>query len=106
MEPTLYVFDIVVLREGGGSHFKKLGLKELQDYCGRLRLEMVPLEETGDSFGYTLDEMLEKARGKYASGLDKEGIVVRTKESGHNSAINHKMSFKVINNDFLKKEKD
>ena len=106
LEPTLFVFDIVLLREGGGGHFKKLDLRDLQTYCGRLQLDMVPIEETGESFDYTLDEMLEKARGKYASGLDKEGIVVRTQESGHSSAINHKMSFKVINNDFLKKEKD
>jgi RNA ligase (TIGR02306 family) len=106
MKPTLYVFDIVVLREGGGGHFKKLDLQDLQEYCTRLRLDMVPLEETGDSFNYSLDEMLEKARGKYASGMDKEGIVVRTQQSGHNSDINHKMSFKVINNDFLKKEKE
>ena len=67
---------------------------------------MVPVEETGDYFNYTLEELLEKARGKYPSGLDKEGIVVRTQQAGHNHEINHKMSFKVINNDFLKKEKD
>ena len=104
MEPNLYVFDIIKLYDGGGG--KKLGLRELQHYCERLSLEIVPLEEIGDSFHYTLDEMLEKARGKYTSGLDKEGIVVRTQEVEHNDAISHKMSFKVINNDFLKKEKD
>jgi len=67
---------------------------------------MALVEEIGESFSYTLAELLEKARGKYSSGLDKEGIVVRTQEAGHNKAINQKMSFKVINNDFLKKEKD
>jgi len=67
---------------------------------------MVSVEETGEHFNYTLEELLEKARGKYQSGLDKEGIVVRAQQAGHNPAINHKMSFKVINNDFLKKEKD
>jgi RNA ligase (TIGR02306 family) len=104
MEPNLFVFDIVKLYGGGGS--KKAGLSELQRYCERLGLDMVPLEETGDSFNYTLAELLEKARGKYSSGLDKEGIVVRSQETGHNYTINHKMSFKVLNNDFLKKEKD
>jgi len=67
---------------------------------------MVPVEEIGDYFNCTLEEFLEKAQGKYTSGLDKEGIVVRTQQTGHNKTINHKMSFKVINNDFLKKEKD
>ncbi|MDR0490403.1 MAG: 2'-5' RNA ligase [Oscillospiraceae bacterium] len=104
MEPNLYVFDIVILHEGGGG--KKVGLSGLRRYCEDLGLEMVPLEETGDCFNYTLAELLEKARGKYSSGLDKEGIVVRTQEAGHNHNINHKLSFKVLNNDFLKKEKD
>jgi hypothetical protein len=39
-------------------------------------------------------------------GKQEEGIVVRTQEFQHNSELQHKMSFKVINNDFLKKEKD
>ena len=104
LEPTLYVFDVVMLFEGGGG--KKAGLAELRRYCERLGLDMVPIEETGEDFNYTLAELLEKARGKYASGLDKEGIVVRTQEAGHDYTINHKASFKVLNNDFLKKEKD
>jgi RNA ligase (TIGR02306 family) len=60
----------------------------------------VPLEEAGDNFGYTLDELLQKARGKYPGGLDKEGIVVR------HSVDPHRVSFKVLNNDALLKEKD
>ena len=104
IEPHLYVFDIVKLHEGGGG--KKAGLAELLRYCQLLGMEMVPIEETGDHFEYTLEELLEKARGKYASGLDKEGIVVRAQEAGHNPTIDHKMSFKVLNNDFLMKEKD
>ena len=77
----------------------------------------MPIEEAGDSFDYALDELLEKARGKYDSGLDKEGIVVRTqemesgrftvtKEDGTTGTAIYRLSFKVINNDFLKKEKD
>jgi hypothetical protein len=104
MEPNLFVFDIVRLEENGSR--PKMGLTDLQSYCERLGLAMVPVEETGDSFAYTLDELLEKARGKYSSGMDKEGIVVRTQEFLHNDELRHKMSFKAINNDFLKKEKD
>jgi len=103
-EPNLYVFDIVRL-EADGSR-PKMGLADLQNYCEKLELETVPIEEVGESFAYTLDELLEKARGKYSSGMDKEGIVVRTQEFQHNAELQHKMSFKVINNDFLKKEKD
>lgn len=68
--------------------------------CAELGLSVVPLEERGDSFDYTLETLLEKAKGKYPSGLDKEGIVVRDLMSP--KAI----SFKVLNNDALLKEKD
>ena len=112
-EPNLFIFDIIKLSEGGG----KVGLAVMQEYCQHLGLETVPIEETGDSFNYDLSELLEKAKGKYASGLDKEGIVVRTqetdkgtfsvtKEDGSVGSAVRRLSFKVINNDFLKKEKD
>jgi RNA ligase (TIGR02306 family) len=101
-EPAIYVFDIIKI--GDGDRLNKCGLDEILSYCGKLGIKSVPIEETGDSFHYTLPELLEKAKGKYASGLDKEGIVVRTREYGRIG--NDKLSFKVINNDFLAKEKD
>jgi hypothetical protein len=61
---------------------------------------MVPLEERGEQFSYSLETMLEKAKGKYPSGLEKEGIVVR--DIHHPKAV----SFKVLNNDALLKEKE
>ena len=66
-----------------------MGLSDLQSYCERLELEMVPVEEIGDSFSYTLDELLEKAHGKYPSGVLKEGIVVRTQDFSHNNDLQH-----------------
>jgi RNA ligase (TIGR02306 family) len=68
--------------------------------CAALGVPTVPLEEKGEHFSYTLETILEKARGKYPSGLDKEGIVVRHRESPH------LVSFKALNNDALLKEKD
>ena len=104
LEPNLFVFDVIDL--GNDGFLKKHGLDGIKNYCDKLNLAPVPVEETGDRFNYTLDELLEKARGKYASGHDKEGIVVRTREYEQSALLQHKMSFKVINNDFLKKEKD
>ena len=101
-EPALYIFDVIKI--GDGDRLKKCGLDEILGYCSKLGLESVPIEETGDSFSYTLPELLERAKGKYMSGRDKEGIVVRTREYGRIG--NDKLSFKVINNDFLAKEKD
>ena len=104
METDLFVFDVIKM--GDYNALKKCGMREIQSYCEKLGLNMVPIEETGGCFNYTLDELIEKARGKYLSGLDKEGIVVRTQEYGRAGEMNQKLSFKVLNNDFLKKEKD
>ena len=76
--------------------------KDFKDLVMRLGLETVPIEEEGESFDFSLDELLEKARGKYPSGLDKEGIVIRSQENIDDGKF---LSFKVINNDFLLKEK-
>jgi RNA ligase (TIGR02306 family) len=90
-----YIFDVKDWDSGSYLPYDEaLGL------CSSLGLSFVPLEERGDSFGYTLEELLEKARGKYPSGLDKEGIVVR------DAAFPKTVSFKVLNNDALLKEKD
>jgi hypothetical protein len=70
------------------------------EICAGLGVPAVPLEERGESFSYTLESLLEKAKGNYPSGLNKEGIVVR-------DAVSPKsVSFKVLNNDALLKEKD
>ena len=68
--------------------------------CDDLGLLRVPLEERGEHFDYTLEQLLEKAKGKYPSGLDKEGIVVR------DLMAPKAISFKVLNNDALLKDKD
>jgi len=79
---------------------KYLSFDEAAKLCAELGLKTVPLEERGEQFDYSLETLLEKAKGKYPSGLDKEGIVVRSTKSP--KAI----SFKVLNNDFLLKEGD
>jgi RNA ligase (TIGR02306 family) len=93
--PEWYVFDVKDWDSGGYVPYDKM-----LEICAGLGLPVVPLEERGDSFAYTLEELLEKARGKYPSGLDKEGIVVRDLMSPK------AVSFKVLNNDALLKEKD
>jgi RNA ligase (TIGR02306 family) len=99
LEPELFVFDIFDL-----DTLQYSGLDEIIEITDKLGLKRVPLEEEGESFNYTLDEMLEKARGKYPSGINKEGIVVRSKQNI--GRFNSRISFKVINNDFLLNEED
>ncbi|MDR1953790.1 MAG: RNA ligase (ATP) [Clostridiales Family XIII bacterium] len=73
---------------------------EMVERCDALGVPTVPLEEDGEAFDYSLEQLLEMAKGKYPSGLEKEGIVVRHKNEPH------KISFKVLNNEALLKEKD
>jgi RNA ligase (TIGR02306 family) len=90
-----YVFDVKDWDAG-----KYFPYDEAVKLCADLGLLTVPLEEKGEQFDYSLETLLEKARGKYPSGLDKEGIVVRS------TLFPKAVSFKVLNNDALLKEKD
>ncbi|MDR1248500.1 MAG: RNA ligase (ATP) [Treponema sp.] len=93
--PEWYVFDVM-----DWDTRSYVSYDDMLAICASLELPVVPLEERGDSFSYTLEELLEKARGKYPSGLDKEGIVAR------DSISPKAVSFKALNNDALLKEKD
>ena len=56
---------------------------EVQPIEGADRIEVVsvPIEETGDQLPYkTVDDFIERAKGKYKSGSYKEGIVIRPLE--------------------------
>jgi len=99
MNSELFIFDVVDL-----DTLQYLSLEEIIEVTNALGLSRVPLEENSDSFNYTLPELLEKARGKYTSGSNKEGIVVRSK--ANIGRYNSRISFKAINNDFLLKEED
>ena len=90
-----YVFDV---KDGESNRY--MAYDDAVKLCAELGIKTVPLEERGEAFDYSLETLLEKARGKYPSGLDKEGIVVR--DSNSPKAV----SFKVLNNDALLKEKD
>ena len=99
-EAKWYVFNVI-----DGDTMKLLGLDDMLKIAADLGLETVPIEEVGDNFNYTLEELLERAKGKYPSGLDKEGIVVRPCEPEYCPILGKALSFKVLNNDFLAKEK-
>lgn len=102
-EPKWYIFTIVDI-----TTLNRLGLKETQEICKNLELEMVPIEEIGynlpDKYP-TVADLIERAKGLYPSGRKKEGIVIRTTEPCHSKILNNYLSIKVLNNDFLLKEK-
>lgn len=99
VNPEIYVFNVM------DDKMHLLPLDDMIDICKKIGMNHVPIEEVGDNFNYTLDELLEKARGKYPSGLDKEGIVVRPVVPVYSDILGKSLSFKVLNNDFLLKEK-
>ena len=80
-----------------------LGHFELQRFCDQHGLPMVPVLYLGDSFDCSLHRLLEIARGQYASGRHQEGIVVRSVDERYSPALKGRLSFKVINNDYLLK---
>jgi RNA ligase (TIGR02306 family) len=94
----LFIFNVVDIPSNN-----KLCLDESLDIVSKLGLKFVPIVDNGSSFGYTKDELLERAKGKYIHHFnsakpsqDREGIVIRS--------FCGDISFKAINNDFLLKE--
>jgi len=100
VKPEWYVFTVLDL----DTH-ERLPLHEMQKLCETLQLEMVPIEEEKESFDYdSVDALLERARGKYPSGMNKEGIVIRPVDPVYSKTTEGPLSMKVINNDYLLKE--
>lgn len=96
----MYVFTIVDL-----STHRRYSLHRMQEFCEKVRLKMVPIEEEKEIFLYDgVEELLERAKGKYPSGMNKEGIVIRPIEPVYSPIIEGPLSMKVLNNDYLLKE--
>lgn len=100
VRPEWYVFTIIDL----ATHLR-YPLNKMQKLCEKLQLEMVPIEEEGGDFPYDrVEQLLERAKGQYASGMNKEGIVIRPVEPVYSRIIEGPLSMKVLNNDYLLKE--
>lgn len=85
---------------------RRLEYKYLVRLCNNLGLPMVPIIEEGDNFNYDLEQLLELAKGKYEGTKNhREGIVVRPQYNIYSEKLQGPLSFKVINNDYLLKEK-
>ena len=99
-EPEWYVFTVIDMKTN-----TRLSLYKTEEICKVLGLNMVPIEEVEEEFKYkNVDELLERAKGKYASGKNKEGIVIRPIEAVYSNTIAGPLSMKVLNNDYLLKE--
>lgn len=100
IKPEWYVFTIVDMETR-----RRYSLDQMTEFCKKIGLKMVPVEERGTIFPYySIEELLERAKGKYASGMNKEGIVIRPTEAIYSRTIEGPLSMKVLNNDYLLKE--
>lgn len=100
-EIDLFVFNVVDTATN-----KRFSFEEAVHFCKENGLRFVPVLEYGGTFLYnSMKELQELSQGKYIEffsdakpSQDREGIVIRSKDQ--------EVSFKVINNQFLLKEKD
>lgn len=100
IKPEWYVFTIIDLK----TH-RRVSLVRMRELCEQLKLKMVPIEEEKEIFQYdSVEDLLERAKGKYVSGMNKEGIVIRPIEPVYSKTIEGPLSVKVLNNDYLLKE--
>jgi len=103
----LFVFSVYDLR---AATFLSFG--EFQAFCAERGLRTVPIErlvrgEEAAAFKHTLAGWLEAARGFYAgTSQRKEGIVVRPLVERPSAVLGGRLSFKVVNNDYLLKDED
>lgn len=103
----LFVFSVYDVR---AAHF--LDFEPFVAFCAEHGLRTVPIERVvrGDeaaAYPHDLDGWLSASRGLYAGTKQrKEGIVVRPLVEAPSGTLGGRLSFKVINNDFLLKDED
>lgn len=103
-EHDFFVFDIFDI-----DNQVYLGLEDMLKFSNDLGLKTVPILDVFD-FNHTLDELLEMAKGNYdGTNNRREGIVIRsvrytTLRSLFGETIHSRVSFKVLNNDYLLKD--
>lgn len=93
-----YVFNVVDVALN-----RRLSLDDALEVAGKVGIPFVPILERGESFNYSADGLLDRAKGLYKDHFpdarhnqEMEGIVIRS--------VCGLISFKAINNDFLLKE--
>jgi len=122
--PELFVFNIYEIQKGRYLDFDKFLF-----ICNKYNLQTVPIIDILESsivlnneywiwmnddqyyntaiftFGknMTVDKFLELAKGNYSNGYPREGIVIRPLEETYSKVLRGRMSFKIINNDYLLK---
>jgi len=99
-ETSLYAFDVFDMQEG-----KFLDYDAMQEALSEMGVPAVQTLEKGNAFQHTLESLLALAEGKYpGTQNEREGMVLRPRREMFSPALNGRLSFKVISNQFLLKE--
>lgn len=99
-EKKIAVFTIKDLKEN-----RYLDMEELIETCKKLDLPMVEIIEKGDNFNYSVSQLKQLSKGNYPGSKNpREGLVFRLQKEWFLS-LHARISFKIINDDFLLKEK-
>lgn len=98
-EHKIFMFNVWFIDEQRYGNYN-----ELKQICTDLNLDIVPIAETIDSFDFTIEQLLEKAKGIYEGTKNlREGIVIRPVDEMYSRVMRGRMSFKALNNDYLVK---
>jgi len=101
-ELELFVFSIYDI-----DNRKYLDLEEFLNTARELNLRTVPFEGRDLDFDYIMEELIEKAKGKYVgTQKNREGIVIRPIKETYSELLKGRLSFKVVNDDYLLKDEE
>lgn len=116
-QEDIFFFNYFKIGEGYKNY------NTLNKFCSKCNLKPVPLfmvvtGEDAKTFDHNIDKWIERAKGEYGHDLDiwfdrqknikvhqREGLVIRPVEEVYSRILKGRLSFKVINNNFLLKEK-
>lgn len=94
-----YAFNVLDLK-----NIRYVGFNEFQRFCFTREIKTVPLLLEGECFDWTLEELeLFADGGCYGNSFPQEGIVVRPQREQRSQSGMMRLSFKVINKNFLLK---
>ena len=90
-------FAVFSIKDIENNHY--LDLDEMINVCNDLDLPFVEIIEKGDNFNYTLEQLIEKSKGKYEGTNNfREGLVYRLQKNWNSDE--GRFSFKVLNDDY------
>jgi len=97
-EHQLFIFNVYDINRHCYENFFSFN-----EICNRYNLPKVKILWKDVKFVWSIENLLEMAKGTYESNKPREGIVIRPMLELYSSTLKDRLSFKVINNDYLLK---